>query len=172
MLRRAIVFGSALALAVLIVKFGQLLLLFIGIAILAPFVIVLVNHRRRSRLLRAFRATHGAAGKDLLLVYTDSPHWRPYIEEHWVRRWEKRAVIFNRSEPWQPGQLESRLWRSMAGILEHTPVAIVIPARGRPSVIRFFRAFRDFKHHKERRLHEAERALESALAASSKLMSR
>lgn len=43
----------------------------------------------RARLRRAFKARWGEAGKDLLLVYSDSPHWKDYVERRWLpgRRW-------------------------------------------------------------------------------------
>lgn len=119
---------------------------------------------RQRALARRFRREH--PDKDLVLVYTDSPHWAPYIEERWLARWADRALVFNRSRPWSRDQLEARLWRAYAGALEHTPLAIVIPQRNRPIVVRLWHAFRDAKHGKERRLREAEAKLEDALSRS------
>lgn len=123
------------------------------------------DHWHQRRLTRRFRSTFGP-GKDLLVVYTASPEWLQHIETEWMPRWGSRAVFFNRSEPWNPAQLEARLWRRFGGHREHTPLAIVFPARGRPTVVRFFLAFRDRKHGKELALKAAEAELAGALAAA------
>jgi hypothetical protein len=167
---RFALFGCAVVLALitgaLFAKFGTLMLPVIGTAVLVLVILDALSRWRRNSLLRQFRATHGAAGKDLLLIYTDSPHWQPYIEQQWLPRWSHRVVVLNRSRPWDRSELEARLWQSVGGLLEHTPVAIVIPSRGPAQVVRFFSAFRDLKHGKDAQLRAAERRLESALADS------
>jgi len=118
---------------------------------------------RRRETARRFRERFGA-GKDLLIVYTESPHWQPYIEQHWLPRWGERAVVLNRTRPWKEADIEAALWRAATGSLEHTPVAIVVPPDGDVRVVRFWRAFRDHKHGKDRRLRAAEAELEAVLA--------
>ena len=116
--------------------------------------------------LTHFRRTHVAFGRDLLIVYSASPHWQEYIDSHWLTKWRDRAVTLNRSAPdWQQ-QPEAVLWRRLAGRTEHTPVAIVVPLRDRPRIIRFYTAFRDYKHGKATTLHEREADLEHALSDS------
>ena len=110
----------------------------------------------RRRAIAAFRAAHRDSGKDLVIVYTDSPHWKEYIETRWLPRWGHRAVVLDRSRPWNFDQPEARLWQAVAGSVEHTPVVIIVPAHGRVHVVRFWLAFRDFKHGKDRKLREAE----------------
>ena len=99
-------------------------------------------------------------------MYTDSPRWKEHIESRWVERWRNRTVTLNRSHPWSRKQPEAALWLAVAGIVEHTPLAIVVPATGKFRVIRFFRAFKDLKHGKDARLHAAEEELESAMEGS------
>ena len=130
-------------------------------------VVILVDVARRwyRRLLgRRFRRTY--PGKDLLVVYTDSPLWKSHIESNWVARWSHRTVTLNRSHPWSRKGPEGALWLAVAGIVEHTPLAIVVPRRGKLRVIRFFTAFKDFKHGKDSRLRVAERELQNAMEAS------
>lgn len=160
--------GAVLAVlvAVVVTLTGRAFPLVVAAVVLVVLTAHAVRAWRRSRLLSEFRRVHGTAGKDLLLVYTASPHWQPYIETSWLPRWEHRAITLNRSAPWSRTQLEVRLWRAFALPEEHTPVAIVIPRRGRPRVVRFWRAFRDFKHGKDRRLRAAEGELEAALRDS------
>jgi hypothetical protein len=121
------------------------------------------------RVIRAFRSRHGADGKDLLIVYSDSPVWGRYIEEGWIARWSERAVVLNRSSPAWSHDPDAQLWRRMAGRTEHTPVAIVVPRRGQPKVIRFYLAFRDFKHGRRTALNQKERELEAALESAASL---
>ena len=121
---------------------------------------------QRDHANNSFRRTYGASGRDLLIVYSASPHWQGYIEREWLTRWSDRAVVLNRSAPnWQQ-QPEAALWKRLAGRIEHTPVVIVIPPRGRPQVIRFYNAFRDYKHGKTAALHARERDVEQAISAS------
>ena len=138
----------------------------VGGAVVLLIVAVVVQWWRRHAAVRRFRARHGAAGKDLLVVLTASPHWQPYIERHWLSRWGSRAVVFDRSKPWRKDDPAAALWASIKGFEEHTPLAVVVPRRGRVRVVRFFKAFRDFKHGKEARLRAAERELEAAMEES------
>lgn len=112
--------------------------------------------------IRAFRRTFGPQ-KDFLLVYTESPHWQPYIEQRWIPRWGQRMVLFNRSRPWSKEQVEARLWQSIRWDREHTPLAIILPRRGWPHAVELYSAFRDFKHGKPQRLQQAEDRIQHAL---------
>jgi hypothetical protein len=126
-----------------------------------PF--VLAGSWLRGRWLQArYRAKWSKHGKPILFVYSDSPNWQRYIEEHWLPRLRPRAVILNWSErkAW-PRQrpLEARVFRHFAGSEEFNPIAIYFPRQGPVRTIRFWQAFRDFKHGKEHKLKEAEREL-------------
>jgi hypothetical protein len=147
--------------AVVVVATGRA---FPVVLVVAIAIVVLADAIRRwyQRLLaRRFRRAYG--GKDLLIVYTDSPHWKEYIESKWVDRWRERTVTLNRSRPWSRKQPEAALWLAVAGIVEHTPLAVVVPRKGKFQVIRLFVAFRDFKHGKAAGLRVAEEELENAM---------
>jgi hypothetical protein len=133
-----------------------------------PFLIAgrWLNSRKRRRLQREFHVRWGQAGKRLLLVYSNSPHWQAYIEERWLVRLQPVAVVLNWSERvhWpERHPLEAEIFRMWAGDREFNPLAIVIPATGSVQVIRFWQAFRDYKHGKDHALKAAERDLEAAL---------
>jgi hypothetical protein len=115
--------------------------------------------------IRRFRQRYGRDGKDLLLVYSNSPHWQQYVESEWLPRWGTRAVVVNWSERsrWSGKEPEIVLFRSIAGSREYNPIAIVVPPTGPVRVVRFWRAFRDWKHGREGPLRQAESELESAL---------
>jgi hypothetical protein len=124
---------------------------------------------RKWRAVRQFRAVWGTRGKDLLLVYSNSPHWQRYIEETWFPRWGHRAVVLNWSERrnWRRARAEVALFRAFAGTREFNPLGIVVPAIGRQAdVVRFWLAFREYKHGKDRRLRAAEAELEQYLDAT------
>ncbi len=134
----------------------------------APLIAVGVAYDRwgRAKLQRAFTARWGQAGKDVLLVYSDSPHWKNYIETHWLPRLEARVVVLNWSDraSWADRHpLEAAIFRRWAGDREFNPIAIVLPRHGPVKVVRFWRAFRDYKHGKVRSLRVAEQELAVAL---------
>jgi hypothetical protein len=127
--------------------------------------------RRRRRLQREFHSHWGRQGKRLLLVYSNSPNWQSYIEENWLPSLESVAVVLNWSERrnWpERHPLEAHIFRTWAGRREFNPVAIIIPAHGQVRVIRFWQAFRDYKHGKDRTLRAAEAELGAALGLSLK----
>ena len=120
----------------------------------------------RRRAIADFRAAHSRSGKNMLIVYSDSAVWKEHIEAQWLPRWNDRAVVFNRSRPWKEEQIEARLWRALAGLAEHTPVVILVPRRGRTRVVRFWKAFREHKFGRPRKLREAEEELRLAAEKS------
>ena len=129
-----------------------------------PFLIAgrLLDQRRRRRLRSAFEARWGADGKHGLLVYSNSPHWQRYIEDHWLPRLEPRLVVLNWSEREQwPGRfaLESEIVRRYLGAAEFNPAAVVFPPGEDVRLVRFWQAFRDYRHGKERALRAAEAEL-------------
>ena len=126
---------------------------------MAAIGIYLWDRWRKWRAVRRFRACWTSQGRDLLLVYSNSPHWQRHVEETWLPKWEHRAVVLNWSERSQWGssaRAEVALFRAFAGAREFNPLGIVVPAIGQVHVIRFWRAFRDHKHGKDRLLLAAE----------------
>jgi fumarate reductase subunit D len=156
---------------------GGMLLVLVApaLAVLLAIFLVLVpplaalDYVRRKRLRRTFAQKYGQIGKDLVLVYSDSPHWKEYVESRWLPKYGNRAVVLNWSERrlWATNQrLEAGIFKQWAGTTEFNPIAIVFPRRGPVRVIRFWQAFKDFKHGKEVALRQAENELDAALQAS------
>jgi hypothetical protein len=149
---------------------GRILLIIIAaLAVLAAVPLLLLS-LRGSLAVRRFRRVHGSRGKDLLIVYSASPHWQRYIEEHWLPRWGDRAVVLDwsgRSRWTAVGASEAppevQLFRAVSGSREFNPLAVVVPLTGPISVVRFWRAFRDAKHGNEAALRAAEQRLEHTL---------
>jgi hypothetical protein len=99
-------------------------------------------------------------------VYSNSPNWQTYVEQNWLPQLESVAVVLNWSErhTWpERHPFEAQIFRMWAGAEEFNPIAIVIPVDGAVRVIRFWQAFRDYKHGKDRTLRAAEAELEAAL---------
>ena len=124
------------------------------------------DRRKRRRLQREFQNRWGGQGKRLLLVYSNSPNWQAHIEANWLPQLESIAVVLNWSErgTWaERHSFEADVFRTWAGDREFNPLAIIIPADGPVRVIRFWQAFRDYKHGKDRTLRAAEAELGVAL---------
>jgi hypothetical protein len=146
---------------------GALLLLMLLVSLVA--VVVIYDRYQRSRLRRAFTARWSASGKDVVVVYSDSPHWKSYIEAHWLPRLGERAVVLNWSQRahWtELSPLEAAIVRRWAGRLEFNPLVMVIPPDGQVTMVRFWKAFRDYKHGKDRALRQAEQRVADALGMS------
>ena len=123
-----------------------------------------------ARTRRSFEDAHGRNGRRLILVYSRSPHWQRYVEEHWLPRYGAQAVVLDWSDRsvWRalrPKPVEVALFERYAGRAEYNPLAIGVPRRGKVQVIRFWRAFRDYKHGKELALRRAEAELEALASA-------
>jgi len=114
----------------------------------------------RWRATQRFRSVYGAQGKIVLLVYWNSPNWQRYVEKKWLPKWGHRAAVLNWSErsKWQrSSRAEALLFRAFAGARQFNPLVIVVPPTGRRvHVVRFWRAFRDYKHGKDHLLRSAE----------------
>jgi len=115
-----------------------------------------------------FRRGSGRQGKVAVLVYSDSPNWKNYIEERMLPPVRDRVVILNwsqRSQWKHHPPLEAKIFEYWGGSREFNPMAIIIPPRGQVRLIRFWKAFMEFKHGKPKSLdslceefHEAIRA--------------
>ena len=114
-----------------------------------------------------YRAKWSKDGKPLLFVYSKSPNWQHYIEEQWLPQLQAHSVLLNWSEreTWaRQSPFEAHVFHYFAGREEFNPIALYFPRHGPMRIVRFWQAFRDFKHGKERALKEAERELFEILA--------
>lgn len=94
-----------------------------------------------------------ARGADVLLVYSDSPIWKDYVERELLPRLADRAVVLNWSErrKWSPS-LAVWAFRYFGGSRGYNPLAIVFRPFRRAKTFRFYEPFRDFKHGKPERV--------------------
>ncbi len=143
------------------VLFVILILVLVISAVWYPFVKIYEQWLRYR-----FWQLHGKFGRFILLIYSDSPNWKDYIEENILPRIEPHVVTLNWSKrrEWpETNPFESRVFRRWAGEREFNPMAIVIPPKGKITKVRFWQAFRDFKHGKEKLLQDCEKKLMNEL---------
>jgi hypothetical protein len=148
--------------ALVIVMPSRYVLGAVGVVVLLVALGALWRRWRATRTAREFLRAH--PGRHLLVVYTDSPHWKSVIESAWRERWSRHIVLFDRSAPWSRAQVEARLWRAVRG-REHTPLAILVRPDGTVTTVRLFRAFRDYKHGKSAALRAAEARIAETLSS-------
>ena len=89
-----------------------------------------------------------------VLIWSNSPNWKDYIEKNWQPKIGDRLIILNWSEKERWGKsLPARLFHHFCGTQEnYYPSIILFRGLRRPLVYRFFFAFRDYKHGDEKAL--------------------
>jgi hypothetical protein len=104
-------------------------------------------------------------GIRLLYVYSNSPHWKEYIETTILPRLPKPRIVLNWSERrfWKRFTLASMTFRHFGGYREFNPLAIIFHPFRRAKVFRFFEAFKDKKHGKVETLLKMETDFFNAL---------
>jgi hypothetical protein len=109
-------------------------------------------------------------GKDMLFVYSDSPIWHDYIQEHIIPQIRARSVIVNWSERRQwlrRFSLSSLIFRHFGGNREFNPLAVYFPPLRRHRTFRFFQAFKDWKHGHPESLNRIESELFACIGLKS-----
>ena len=106
-----------------------------------------------------FWRRHGRFGRFVLFVYSDSPNWKDYIEANILPRIKEHTVTLNWSKrrEWEEvSPFEAKIFYHWAGEEEFNPMAIILPPGGEVKEVRFWQAFRDFKHGKDKALKKAQ----------------
>lgn len=118
---------------------------------------------------RQFRRVWGRRGRVAVLVYSDSPVWKDYVETTILPRIADRVVTVNwshRSQWKEPLPLEVRMFEHWASRYEFNPMAIIVPREGDIRTIRLWQAFRDWKHGRLEALRNQEALLFAAIDAA------
>lgn len=98
-------------------------------------------------------------GKDILFIYSNSPIWHDYIEEHLIPYIKARSVLLNWSNRrhWFGAlSLQSVVFRHFGGSKEYNPLAVYFRPFKPHRTFRFFNAFHDYKHGKPETLKRIE----------------
>ncbi|RJR34771.1 MAG: hypothetical protein C4567_15330 [Deltaproteobacteria bacterium] len=96
-------------------------------------------------------------GKNVLLVYSNSPLWRDYLESRVLPRFESQAVILNWSDrkKWETRfSLPVLIFHYFGGPREFNPLAVVFRPRRWGKTFRFWHPFQDLKHGKPEALEK------------------
>ncbi len=96
-------------------------------------------------------------GRDILVVYSESPIWHDYIEQRILPFLGDRAVVLNwsRRKQWRPA-LARAAFLHFGGGRQFNPLVVVFRPLRPTKTFRFWQPFRDFKHGRP----DALRALE------------
>ena len=105
-------------------------------------------------------------GKDMLLVYSRSPHWMEYFETGLIPRLGRRVVVLNWSDRarWPRFDLRTSVFRAFKGEKSFNPMALVFKPFRWPVSFRFYEPFKQRKHGNEQPLHDLEADLLAYIA--------
>jgi hypothetical protein len=136
------------------------------VVLLVVLAIILV---RNALVLIAVWTLWSTRGKDTLVVYSQSPHWKEYFESGLLPKLERRAIALDWSERsrWPWFDLRVVLFRTFKGYKSFVPMILVVPPFRRPKTFRFYEAFQDSKHGKEQPLRELELQVSAYFASPS-----
>jgi hypothetical protein len=86
-------------------------------------------------------------GKDVLLVYSDSPTWHEYMTTQILPLVQERAVILNWSERkmWSRCSLAVAVFHHFGGTRDFNPLVVLFKPFRTASMYRFWSAFKDWK---------------------------
>jgi hypothetical protein len=128
---------------------AQVLLIILLLPLIIPlaaigFVIFVANRLILNALVRVWWLPRG---KDILLVYSDSPIWHEYMTNQILPLVRSRAQILNWSERkrWPNWSLAVRVFRSYSGGRDFNPMVILFPPLGKARFFRFLPAFQEQK---------------------------
>ena len=96
-------------------------------------------------------------GRDILFVYSDSPIWHDYIEQHILPDLGERAAVINWSQRTQWRLSLARMaFYHFGGWRAFNPMAVVFRPFRRTRTFLFLQPFRDFRHGHPESLHRME----------------
>lgn len=131
---------------------------------LSQLIGMVLGKKKRRELIAQFRREHSAGGKIVLVAYSASPEWAPYIEANILPRIGHLAVVMKwpkRKRKAYANRFEYQLSRG------YNPVAIVIPPDGTPSIVEFRDAFMKYNRGKADELRKREGELHGLLRSYS-----
>jgi hypothetical protein len=148
----------------------QLLLCLLFLPLLIPLIIValLVSAFKATLLYALVWAAWCPRGRNVLLVYSNSPIWHDYIVANIVPRLPRSTAMLNWSErrDWRAYRLPVMLVRFFGGSREFNPMIVVFLPFRHARVFRFWKAFQDRKHGNHQSLAAVERELFDFLSQS------
>jgi len=111
-------------------------------------------------LLLVVWLTWSSRGRYALVVYSNSPIWQAYFEEHVLPAVGNRGVVLNWSERKQwPFSLPVALFTFFGGTRDFNPLAVVFRPLAWPRRFRFYGPFQAFKHGRPQPVEDMRRDL-------------
>ena len=126
------------------------LLLLTALILLVALPFLLPGYIKGFFLRLKFRQMAHRQGKFVLFVYSDSPNWKPYIEQNILPHIQEHAILLNWSErsKWDQSSWAVQAFLHWGGQREFNPMAIVFCSLVNVRVFRFYKAFRELKRGK------------------------
>lgn len=132
---------------------GRRLLEIVGFVLLAPIILPLLlfaltfHLLHRSALYLLIWCVWIPRGKDVLLIYSDSPIWHDYMIREILPLVTGRAVVLNWSERsrWSKFSFTVHVFRSFSGGAEFNPMVVLFRPLRAARYFRFWSAFKEWK---------------------------
>ncbi len=144
---------------------GGLLLAIVLLPLLIPLGVCFLVYSVLLRL--TIWAFYCSRGTSVLFVYSNSPIWKDYLEEHIVPHLPDSSLKLNWSErsQWNWASLPVRIFRHFGGDEAFNPLTVIFRPFRKTKVFRFWQPFRDFKHGKPEALEALQISLLKELNA-------
>lgn len=86
-------------------------------------------------------------GKDMLVVYSDSPIWHEYMATQVLPLVQERAIVLNWSERnrWRRFSFRTHVFQCFGGSREFNPLVVLFRPFHRARTFRFWLPFKDWK---------------------------
>jgi hypothetical protein len=139
---------------------GQPFVALLLLLVLAPYILIYGSYYLLWGSILRLAIWLTWSGRDVLLVYSDSPTWKDYMEREIIPPIHDRAVILNWSD--------RQNWKSSVAVLafmhfmndrNFNPAALVFRPWHSVKRFRFYKAFKDFKHGSPAELERVSREL-------------
>lgn len=100
-------------------------------------------------------------GRDVLVIYSESPTWREYMTQQVLPRVRDRSMVLNWSERsrWSRWSLAVLVFRFFSGDGEFNPMVIVFRPLRMSKKFRYWKAFKAYKHGKPEEVEAITREL-------------
>ncbi len=148
-------------------RFGRFALLIALLPIILPLVLFVLTlyFAHRTCLYLLVWSLWLPQGKDVLLVYSDSPIWHDYMETEVLPLVRDRAVILNWSQRnrWPRWSFRTHVFHYFGGDRNFNPLVVHFRPFRRARTFRFWSAFKDWKHGHREHVEILHRELASVL---------
>jgi hypothetical protein len=135
-------------------RVGQVILLLVLLPFIVPLALLAIASHLlyRALLYTLVWALWLPKGRDVLLVYSDSPIWQEYMTNRVLPLVQERAFVLNWSErkKWSRWTLAVAVFRHFGGAGDFNPLVVLFQPLRLARIFRFWSPFKDWKRgHKD-----------------------